>query len=478
MVQWRWMMGLVALAGCTGSGTLGEPHTGETWSPPSDSGETNTGSALGDAPVSLGDLRLSDVQPTVPILSWTLDEAVDEVWIEFSFDEGEWHSSPARSGWEGEHEEYLFGVPEQHEVVARVRTSTGGQLDSSPREWSIINGSADELLPRPSEVFADEKLMHSDRWVLGSMNWRDGGWTQGDYLFFIMDRKGRIVWSRLTPNGHWSLYPRVARSGDHLILDESTYWSNGFNAEDGQLHRVTLDGTVWESIPVPGLHHSWDERTDGTLIWGSVLEWDDETLEYLTPEGDRGTLWSCQQWLQEIGESSWCESNTVNWDEKRDTVLFSFYTNDTVVEVQYPTGETLRQFGAVPGSYGFSPVASQFRWQHGVHWTDRDTILLSTHPSSGPNEQRAREYTVDDKGRMLEEVWSYGEGTGKFAPTAGEVYRLDNGNYLINYGGDAGIREITADGVVVWDVLYEGSKLIGHTSLIDDLYALNEGPDL
>jgi hypothetical protein len=428
--------------------------------------------------VAAMDVRISDIQSTVPIVTFTLGRDVDAVWLEYSFDEGEWLSSPPRDGHVGDHEEVLLGCPEDLEVTFRIVTEEAGVASSWPSMSSIRNGRVDDILPRPDEVFFDAARAHPDRWVLGSLNWKDGGWTSGDYYVFIMDRKGRYVWSRLTPEGHWALYPRVSRFGNHLMLDESTYWSGGFDGSGGMIHRVTLDGTVWESIPVPGLHHSWDERLDGTLIWGAVEGpvSGAETLDYREPGGDIQTLWDSQEWANASGVTSFFESNTVNWDDERDSVIFSFYTNDSVVEVLYPSGEVPRVFGAITGSYDFEPPESRFDWQHGVHWTEQDTILLSTHPSDGTDEQRAREYLVDDDGERLVEVWSYGEGQGKYAPTAGEIYRLDNGNYLLNYGGIAGIREIDADSELVWDVYWDGNKLVGHTTLIDDLYALNEGP--
>ena len=189
--------------------------------------------------------------------------------------------------------------------------------------------------------------------------------------------------------------------------------------------------------------------------------------------GDSDNIFNCGDWLDDIGGwDPWCESNTVNYVESHHTVLYSFYTNDTVVEMDADSGEVVRQFGDLPDSYDFTVPGTEIAWQHGVNYTYDDHLLMSTHQVPDRGEQRAREYVVDDGARTATQVWEYGEGTGKYASTAGEIYRLDNGNYIMNYGSSAGIREIEADGNIVWDVDWSGSKLMGHTSFIGDVSAL------
>jgi hypothetical protein len=67
----------------------------------------------------------------------------------------------------------------------------------------------------------------------------------------------------------------------------------------------------------------------------------------------------------------------------------------------------------------------------------------------------------------------------------GEAHRIpnSNGNVLANYGSDGVIKEITPDFQVVWKVRiyhfgagYLQPKMVGHCTLLDDLYAINRGP--
>ena len=55
---------------------------------------------------------------------------------------------------------------------------------------------------------------------------------------------------------------------------------------------------------------------------------------------------------------------------------------------------------------------------------------------------------------------------------AGEAHRLPNGNTLHNTGTTPRVREITADDQVVWDLVWQGDRLLGRTVFVTDLYTL------
>lgn len=430
-----------------------------------------------EAPVSGVSWALHPDYVTLVKVSWTQDEAVDSCHLQFSVDKGEWMESPPVAPCDaGAHEQWLFGVPEEWEVVFRVVNVVRGTPVPSAQDWNATTGAIPDKFPLPTITVSDPAAYFPARWILGSLNDNDGGWTGGTYWTFIMDRKGRVVWVRKTPDKKWTLYPRISRDGTHFLIDENTYWSTFDGGEDSILQRLTLDGEIFATYGLPGLHHSWDELPDTTIVWGSV-QGQGEELRVQKPDLTQYMLWDSETWMDAIGQTRGSvQSNTVNWEDRNNSVLFSFYTNDTVVEVAMADGATLRQWGEWPGSYAFDPADSQFRWQHGTNYTDDGHLLLSTHPEDNrTKEQRAREYYVDDANQTLVEVWSYGEGTKKFAPTAGEIYLLSNGNRLMNYGGDAGIREIDANDQIVWDADWDSDYLVGHTTLLDDLYALNVG---
>jgi hypothetical protein len=85
-----------------------------------------------------------------------------------------------------------------------------------------------------------------------------------------------------------------------------------------------------------------------------------------------------------------------------------------------------------------------------------------------------REYAVDEATQTLQEVWSFGTGQGVYGDTLGEAWRLPAGNTLHNYGSEPRVREITPDGVVVWDIVWPDYPHIGRSTPLDlsQLYAL------
>ena len=218
------------------------------------------------------------------------------------------------------------------------------------------------------------------------------------------------------------------------------------------------------------LNHVFRELADGTLVWGAT-NGSSETLEKMNPDGTQETIWNCRSFHQSLDINRSCQSNTLYWHEDTDTFLFSFYTTNTVVEIDHQTGETLRQWGGdLPQSWDFDPANSVFEWQHGANYTDTGTLLLSTEVP-GEYETAAREDEFDDASETLVEVWNYGLGEGIYGDTAGEAHRLANGNTLHNYGSAGHLREVTADKDIVWEVSWSGNKLLGRTVFLEDLWA-------
>ena len=96
-------------------------------------------------------------------------------------------------------------------------------------------------LPEPSVLISDSDLYESSgKYLMGSINGRDGGWVSGNYWKFIMDRKGRIVWASLTPQGHWSIYLQPSYDGTSILWDQNTYWADWDGGNGSQIHQYSL----------------------------------------------------------------------------------------------------------------------------------------------------------------------------------------------------------------------------------------------
>ena len=428
------------------------------------------------APVSDISLTIHPDITTVPVITWTQHEFAPSAWVQYSFDGRDWMRSPARSGGTGSHSQALFGVPSETEVTVRLVNDLDGRRLFSETWHTAVTGELPRELPQPSLKVWDRAATSPEGWVLTSLEFQTEDWYRGPWFLFILDREGRIVWYYPVPHSRCTMHARVALDGTHVLLEETTIYQ-GDNGEDSRLRRLTLSMGYDEEIPIPFLGSTFAETDEGTILFDDYTEFPRTWLSELMPDGTRRPIWNCTPWGVEFGLNVWgCDPNETIWVPGTDTVLWSMWGSDTVVEITRDTGELLHQFGRIEDGWQFDPLKSCFEMQHYPYYTDAGTLLVSTHTLSAPPEQRAREFVVDEHDQTLVEIWNYGEGVGRYARYAGEALRLDNGNTLINYGSGADLREVTHDKQVAWEVEWDDTYLVGHVSLIDDLYDLDRGP--
>ncbi|MEL6342967.1 MAG: aryl-sulfate sulfotransferase [Myxococcota bacterium] len=395
------------------------------------------------------------------------DPAVD---IEYRVRGEAWRTARRLTG-----RQLLLGMPYDATVDWRLRDD--GAI--------IASGSADTMplpdgFPEPALIIDDPMQMSSqDRYLLGSIKEGQNQWVDDLFWTFILDRQGRVVWARQNPEGTWALYPQQSLDGESLLIDHSTLYARVDEGQQSTILRIGLDGDVRETIDTPGLYHAFDQMPDGSLAWTDGSRTLFDILVVRSPDGTINDLWRCAPWVEANppGElipfaNSSCRSNTIFYDEDRDTLMVSFYSSSTVLEVDRQTGAEQWHAGILTNGYTFAPADAQFLFQHGAHWTDAGTLMVST-KDLAETELRVYEYAVDEDAGTLSLVWSYGVDEGVFGNLAGEAWVLDNGNVLHNYGVGALVKEVTRTGEVVWRVDWEPDHLLGHTTfLTGDLYDL------
>ena len=414
--------------------------------------------------------RVHDTIASLIVVSW--EQPADGTGrVEFSVDPGEWLSTPTVPHRTGPTEALLLGIPYDHGFTARVVSDLGSGEVVSP-EVTGTTGPIPARFPPWSLLSSDAtRYDPTGRYVLGSVNSDDGGWIRGQYFMWILDRQGRLVWAHPGVDDHMTIYLHVSQDGD-ILWDVSTFWSNFDGGRDSQIHRMKIDGVITETLDAPGMHHCFTELPDGSIVWGSADGFASEAIERRWPDGSVTTVWDCTT-FDSVSPGDWCHTNAIFYRQATDTLLLSFPTNDSfVAEVSVATGEVLDWWGHIDGAWAFAAPDEAFWYQHGATFTDAGTLLLSSHVSNTSDEGMVREYTLDHGNRRLDEVWRYGDGDAIRATNAGEAHRLPSGNTLHNTGTTPRIREITADGEVVWDLSFTGTKLMGRTVLIDDLYRL------
>ena len=461
----------VSTGGDDTSAPTGPTHTGDT-------GPTHTGDT---GPIVYDSVQVDGIETrvhsdygTLFYVSWEQLVAAT-VWVEFSFDEGEWRSSPPIDAAAGPQEHLLLGIPYDEDFTWRIVNDFGGGEDpEAVFHTEDAEGETEEVpdeVPLPSVTIADEINWDQDTpWVLTSMSENGSYGLGGIWWAFIVDRQGRVVWARETPRYHMSMHTQLNYDKDALLIDYNTYWAT-YDASGGQIYELKIDGTEVAIYDTPGLHHPFYQLADGTMLWGAYIN-NNELLEELSPDGSTRTIWDCRDYLESIGDNDSCGSNTVYWNEPEDTVLFSMFTLDSVVEIDRTSGEVLRTFGHTSDAWSFDPIDSAFWYQHGSYYTPEGTLLLSTHDQRNERSTVVREYELDEETETLVEIWNFGLDDPLLGQQMGEAHRLASGNILHNYGTTPRLREATHDGEIVWDIEWERTNYIGRSTMLTDLYAL------
>lgn len=469
--MWTWLA-------CTGeasfedSGKVGDSEPVE--SPPTHTGlDSDSGTDPHSDPTTEPtpyDIVVSENAAVSAILEvdWSLPEAADATWIEFSFEDDEWHTSPEAEGSAGAHHEVVLGAPTDTDVSIRV----AWRRDGAEARSEVVTGRTGALpdaLPAVEIRSWEEALAAGERWLLGSVDEPPGRYD-GPVWSFILDRKGRYVWWHETQDDKLSLYVQPSQDGRHVLIDENAFYI--WDDTPPGVTRVTLDHREEQFTEIPDFGFAIDEGPDGVLYYEGE-DGPDTALKLRRPDGSEELIWNATDWARRNGypSDSWnTMPNTIVWDADHQSVFWSMFEQSTVVEIDVESGEELRQFGQL-GGMDFDPVEAEIDYQHYVNRTPEGTILASTHAAG--HEQLAREYRVE--GDSLVEVWHFGESVDWYAEYAGEAWRHTNGNTLIGYGTDGAILEVTPEGEVAWEVVFADSPLVGHCNLVDDLYALNAG---
>jgi hypothetical protein len=471
------------------AGTDSHDSSGNDSLDSSDTTDTTDSGDSTDSPVETGDsgpvlpdhalvsdvtVTVHDQVSTILIVTWNQEEAVEGGWLEFTFEDDEWFTSPEKPLAAGPQREVILGVPSETTVQFHICNRYGDQVIYSKEEYSGTTGSLPAGFVEPTLISYDPLIASPERFMLGSVD-MGSSWYYGPFWTFIVDRQARVVWYRRTSDSRLSLFVQVAADGTHILVDGSTYYVWDPSVEPS-IERLTLDLVYDDDTVLPSYGFTFDEIDGGTILYQNGSD----ELVARDSSGSETTLWSCPTYARSAGFSAYtCMPNSIIWTPGVNTLLWSMFENDTVVEVDLDTRTVLRQFGQLPGSYTFDPPSSVLDYMHFPSWTPDGTLLSSTHVRGSPGIQREREYTVDDATETFTNVWTFGEDEDYYATYAGEAQRLADRNTLISYGTDGAVVEATYDMDVAWNFEWSDPRhtlLIGHLTLIDDLYALNEGP--
>ena len=404
------------------------------------------------------------VDPDMGSLLWARWEQpqAGEARVEWLLDEG-WVAGPSVTRDRGPQEALVLGVPFGVEATLRVvseeDTSETVTITTDPLPGDLTHGAV--------LTSYEPSWDPASSWVFTS----SVGMTQGESWSVIQDRDARIVWASRSPDGRLTLQPQVSRDGEALLIDHNSFYGSLDGGAGSQVRRLAIDGTELALYDTPGLHHGFAETGTGAIAWGATDGGGHDSLEILDTDGSQHSLWDCEGFFAELGVVQACQNNGVAWDAASDGFLVSLFATNSLVELD-GDGQAQRWFGQLPQAWSFSEPGTAFWWQHGAHLTDTGTLLLSTHSSAMSDEIMVREYSVDDGGERLTQIWSHGDDERIEAPLGGSVARLPGGNTLHNTGNAGRIRELTPNGELVWELTFPDGTYLGRATPIEDLYAL------
>ena len=439
----------------TGGGDTGETEAVSTW--PVDDVRAEPLSSVG----------------TVIEVTWQQAAPASASWIAYTHEGADtWMETPVVPAAQGENTQVLLGIPDDREVTFEIYSVIEGETHASPEQYTAQTDDLPSDLRTPALRELAEDGLSDARYMLISVD-VGSSWFQGPYYVLILNRGGEVVWYRKTSGSRGSMFSRIAKSGDHLLIDAATLYTFD-ESLDPTVTRLTLDGRHSVETVLPGMYYSWDELEDGSFLYSAASNNYEFQMMRRYPDGSLEEVWACYPWMAQFyPDMTWaCAPNTVLYNERLGTVAWSMFETSTVVEIDLATGERVRHFGQIPGGWTVEPAEANFELQHYPNYTADGTLVLTTHVPTQPYVQAIREFAFDDAREALTQVWSYGEDNGRYASYAGVVYRLDNGNTLVGYGTDGVLQEVTPSGAVLWELEWR-DRLIGNMALLDDLYALN-----
>ncbi len=180
----------------------------------------------------------------------------------------------------------------------------------------------------------------------------------------------------------------------------------------------------------------------------------------------------------------WTHANALDYNAELDQIIFSSnYLSEVFIidhsttpfEAQGSAGDFIYRWGN-PENYGRgTPEDRRLFNQHDVHWIDSglpgagNVMIFNNGDGKLRPHSSVLELLIplnDDGSYALAGDAAYGpaELAWEYAPTDEDIFfswfisgaqRLANGNTLVNHGAKARVREVTAEGEIVWEYAYD-----------------------
>lgn len=399
---------------------------------------------------------------TVIRVSWTT-QVPTLGQVRYGRDETEVLHTPMETVPSTTHTALLLGIPAAADVHFRVWTTDGtaeAQSDDAVTRTEDLPTALPSLLRtgEPDPVGGYLSLV-----LLGGTN-----------AATFIDTDGNIVWYHLEDRGYLVQRARLSVDGQSVLYD--AVWIHD-EADYGEIVRVSLDGTVVQSYPVPRHSHDFVELPDGTIcaVYYDIREFDtgtvfgDAILE-LAPDGSTRTVWSAFDTYDPVTDTSpftidrsWTHVNAMHYDVDDDALYVNFRNFSSLLKIDRQSGEVLWTLGGYHDDYTWAEGTERPDGQHGFEFVTPGELLLF---NNGPEDARASHamaYEIDQEARTIREVWSYHHDPELYVYALGDVERRQDGGTRVTWSTAGTIDQLDNEGQLEWSLSIGFGIIFGYS---------------
>jgi hypothetical protein len=327
----------------------------------------------------------------------------------------------------------------------------------------------------PTQVWTTGVLPEGlPRYTTAGANPADGYVAFGAGAYgLVIDNTGRVVWYhhfpygpglnfQAQPNGRYVARPPGATPTDPapwVEIDPLGRITRTFGCARGLPARfhdliAATDGSYWimcdetRTMDLSALGGQPDARVTGTVVQhlsatGTVrFEWspfDHFALTDLDPAARAGS------------NVNWTHGNAIDLDAEGN-LLISFRSLNEIAKIDTRTGGVVWRMGGLANQFSFEGTAvPAFAAQHGLRRTGQGELMLLDNLGD-PAGSRAERYAIDEAGRSVRLLATYGEGSGVIAQLGGTTQPLPDGHTLVAFGNGGRVEEYDAAGTPVWRI--------------------------